>query len=315
MTDIIKPGSPEWLKLITPSKVPSILGVSRWKSQRELWLEMSGIIEPAPITEARQDDFDYGHACELAAREYWLYKTNGGPADGNGWRLSRGEVQLRNELLPFPNLATVDLRASIGSKRRCVEVKTARSLEEWGDDGSGEVPQDYAAQAMTQMLITGWREQADLVLWPQYGKPRIYVIEWDQDVADWIVERCVAWVASLAANEPPPLDDSVSCYEAMRRLHPDIDGTEVEVPPHMARAVLDWHREAEGAEKRLRGHKTELLELMGNAKTAVCEGIKIAGRQPGARGAVSLVIAKKNYDALFERHPYPELTTTTEEIA
>lgn len=309
MTDIIKPGSPEWLKVITPSKVPSILGISRWKSQRELWLEMAGIIEPAPITEAKQDDFDYGHAVELAAREYWLYKANGGPSDGNGWRLSRGEVQVSNDDLPFANLATVDLRASIGSKRRCVEVKTARSLEEWGDDGSGEVPQDYAAQVMTQMLITGWHEQADLVLWPQYGKPRIYVVEWDLDVAVWIIEECVKWCASLVTKEPPPLDDSVSCYEAIRRLHPDIDGSEVEVPPHMARQVLDWHRESTGAEKTFRGRKTELLELMGNAKTAVCDGIKIAGRQPGRGGSVSLVIAQKNYDALFERHPYPELTT------
>lgn len=311
----IKPGSLEWLKIITPSKVPSILGVSRWKSQRELWLEMAGIIEPAPISEAKQDDFDYGHAVELAAREYWLYKANRGLEDGKGWRLSRGEVQYSDPDLPFGNLATVDLRASIGSKRRCVEVKKSRSLEEWGDDGTGVVPQDYAAQVMTQMLITGWHGQADLVLWPQFGMPRIYVIEWDQDVADWIVEQCVAWTESLAAKEPPPLDDSVSCYEAIRRLHPDIDGSEVEVPPELARGVLDWHRESEGAEKRLRGHKTELLELMGNAKTAVCDGIKIAGRQPGTRGSVSLVIAKKNYEALFERHPYPELTTTTEEIA
>ncbi len=311
----IKPGSPEWLKIITPSKVPSILGISRWKSQRELWLEMAGIIEPAPITEAKQDDFDYGHAVELAAREYWLYKANRGLPDGTGWRLSRGEVQMLNTALPFDNLATVDLRASIGSKRRCVEVKKSRSLEEWGDDGSGVVPQDYAAQVMTQMLITGWHEQADLVLWPQFGMPRIYVVEWDQDVADWIVERCVAWSASLAANEPPPLDDSVSCYEAIRRLHPDIDGSEVEVPPALARQVLDWHRELGQTEKTARSRKTELLELMGEAKTAVCDGIKIAGRQPGRGGSVSLVIAQKNYEALFERHPYPELSMTTEEIA
>lgn len=302
MTDMIKPGSPEWLKVITPSKVPSILGVSRWKSQRELWLEMAGLIEPAPISEAKQDDFDYGHAVELAAREYWLYKTNGGPADGNGWRLSRSEVQVRNQALPFDNLATVDLRASIGSKRRCVEVKTARSLEEWGDDGSGEVPQDYAAQCMTQMLITGWHEQADLVLWPQYGKPRIYVVEWDQGVADWIVERCVEWVESLAMNEPPPLDDSVSCYEAIRRLHPDIDGSEVEVPIGLASTLLGWNDRLAEAEKATRGHKTELLDLMGQAKTAVCEGIKVADRRPGRGGSVSLYLAPKNYPALLERH-------------
>jgi hypothetical protein len=53
---------------------------------------------------------------------------------------------------------------------------------------------------------------------------------------------------------------------------------------------------------------------MGNAKTAVCDGVKIAGRRPGRGGSVSLVVEQKNYEALFERHPYLELTLTTEDL-
>ncbi|WP_165587388.1 YqaJ viral recombinase family protein, partial [Mycobacteroides abscessus] len=178
---MIEPGSPEWLSIITPSKVPSILvdqhgtTISRWKSQYTLWHEMAGITAPAPISEARQDDFDYGHACELAAREYWKFKNP-------DWRISQGEVQISNPDLPFPNLATIDLRGSRGSLRRVVEVKTARDLGEFGDDGSGEIPRDYAAQILMQMLITGWHDTADLVCWAQYGKPRIYHVEWDAQI-------------------------------------------------------------------------------------------------------------------------------------
>ncbi len=54
------PGSPEWLQLITASKIPSILGISRFKSQFSLWHEMAGNVETEPISKAQQDDFDYG---------------------------------------------------------------------------------------------------------------------------------------------------------------------------------------------------------------------------------------------------------------
>lgn len=302
---MIEPGSPEWLKIITPSKVPSILGISRWKSQYTLWHEMAGIIEPAPISEARQDDFDYGHACELAAREYWKFKNP-------GWRISQREVQISNPDLPFPNLATVDLRGSRGATRRVVEVKTARDLGEFGDDGSGEIPRDYAAQILMQMLITGWHETADLVCWAQYGKPRIYHVEWDAEIADAVVSHCVLWVRALADGIKPALDNTISTYETVKALHPDIDGSTVEVPAELACQVLDWSRELQATEKTVRGLKTQLLDLMGNARIAEAAGIKVADRRPHGRGGVALALAPKNYDALREVHPYPQFNSELE---
>lgn len=292
---MIEPGSPEWLKVVTPSKVPSILGISRWKSQYTLWHEMAGVIEPAPITAARQDDFDYGHACELAAREYWKFKNP-------GWRISQGEVQCSNDDLPFANLATIDLRGSRGSLRRVVEVKTARDLGEFGDDGSGELPRDYAAQVLMQMLITGWHETADLVCWAQYGKPRIYHVEWDAELAEWLIAECVEWMKSLEAGEKPPLDNTVSTYETVRAMHPDIEkGTEVQIPPAEAYELLTADGTLKAAEKQLRGQKTALLDQMRDAQYAMVGDIKIADRRPHAKGSVALVLATKNIQQLSDQ--------------
>lgn len=282
MTTFIAPGSSEWLKLITPSKVPSILGVSRFKSQYTLWHEMAGLVEPSPISEGQQDDFDYGHAAEMAAAEYWKYKNP-------GWLISRGEVQLSNEALPFPNLVTVDRRGVRGSHRRVVEVKTARDLEEWGDEGSGETPADYAAQVSAQMVFTGWTKQAgNIVLWPQYGKPKIYVVEFKPAVAEWIVNECVAWMESLRTLTPPPLDDSVTCYETVKALHPDIDGTDAPIDPELAAEFLRADREEKDAKQRARGYKTKLLDAMGNARVAKVGDVKIANRRPNSHKGVSL---------------------------
>lgn len=281
VTDKAEPGSPEWLKLITASKIPSILGISRFKSQFSLWHEMAGNLPSEPIGTAQQDDFDYGHAVELAAGEYWRFKNP-------GWRLSRGEVQYTDDGFEFGNAATIDGRASRGSLRRIAEIKTARDLAEWGDDGSGEVPADYAAQVIWQQRVTGFTAPANIVLWPQYGKPKIYVIEYSAQLAAAIVAAVRKWNASLAAGEPPELDDTISTYETVRRLHPEIDGREVQLDPDLAADYLTAVADDKEITKRLRGLKTRVLDVMGNAQTAVVIDLKIATRTPGRGDSVSL---------------------------
>lgn len=276
----LEPGTPEWTRTITASKIPAILGISRWTSQYAMWHQMAGnTVEE--ISEPKQDNFDYGHAVEVAAAEYWKFRNP-------GWRLSRGEIQFKRGDLPFANAATIDRRASRGSRRRIVEVKTARSLEEWGDDGSGNTPADYTAQVIWQQFITEWHVPADLVLWPQYGMPRIYTIEYDSRIAEVIVDRAYEWHKSLLAGEPPELDNTVATYETVKQLHPDIDGSSVEVDPELALHFIGWHQEQKDTNKTVTGLKSRLLDAMGDAQYATCNGQKIADRRPGRGGSVSL---------------------------
>lgn len=276
----LAPGSPEWLRTITASKIPAILGISRWNSQFALWHQMAGNITEQ-ISEPKQENYDYGHAAELAAAEFWKYRNP-------GWRLSREEVQYSRSELPFANAATIDRRASRGKKRRVVEVKTARDLAEWGDDGSGECPADYAAQVIWQQFITGWHDVANIVLWPQYGMPRIYDIEYNPRIAEAIVERAHAWQQSLVEGVAPELDESVSTYEAVKQLHPDIDGSSVEINAKLANRFICWHQEQKQTNKTVTGLKSELLAAMGNAQYAMCNGQKIADRRPSRGDSVAL---------------------------
>ncbi|RYE43678.1 MAG: hypothetical protein EOP24_27520 [Hyphomicrobiales bacterium] len=281
------PGTEAWQTLLTPSKVPPILGISRWQSQYTSWQIEAGNVSPEPISDSKQDDFDYGHAAELAAAEYWKFKNP-------GWRLSRREVQYFDDALPFPNAATIDRRASRGSRRKIVEIKTARDLNEYGDDGSGEVPADYAAQIITQQRITGFTDPADLVLWPQYGKPRIYTVEYNPDVAEAIIRTVIAWQKGIAAGVPPALDDSVSTYETVKRMHPDIDGREVQLDQVLAADFLTAVAEEKAIKKRLRGLKTRVLDAMGTAETALVYREVIATRSPHGSGGTQI---KANADA------------------
>lgn len=257
---MLTPGSPEWLRTITPSKVPAILGISRYQSQYALWHEMAGNVVRDEPDAGLQEVFDEGHALEAAARVLWLRQHP-------GWRASRGEVQYVRDDLTFPAAATLDLRACRGRLRRIVEVKSARSLEEWGDDGSGIVPADYWTQVQAQMGISGIHT-ADLVLWPTYGRPRTYPIKWDPEAWVRIISRCAHWHRSLAADEPPELDDTLATYETVRKLHPDIRDEEVVIDGDLA----DEARYVTATIKRLKrqetGVKSRLLDAMAGARVA-----------------------------------------------
>lgn len=283
---IIAPGSPEWQGIITPSKVAAILGVSRFESPYRLWHRMKGLVDPDPP----KDIFDIGHDYEPAAANRWLRKNP-------GWRLSRGEVQIVADAsqFGFPAAATLDRRGVRGRARRVVEFKTARHVEEWGDELTDECPEDYAAQVMAQMLITGWTKYpAHLLVLTAFFGDHVYEIPFDQDVAAWIVERCRAFWDSLAGDEPPDLDDTVATYECVRALHPEIDGSEIQYDAEAGWRVLQFAVDLKENERVLREAKTRLLDAMGNAQTAKVGDIKLADRRPNGKGSVSLYLATKN---------------------
>lgn len=60
ITDPPRPGTPEWRRIVSASKVPAILGLSRWQSPLSMWLKMRGDIEPTPPAAGQADRFLWG---------------------------------------------------------------------------------------------------------------------------------------------------------------------------------------------------------------------------------------------------------------
>ena len=68
MSTAFAPGSPEWARLVTASKVAGILGISPWDSQYKVWCVMAGLIPPDPENEAMRR----GNMLEDAILNWWL---------------------------------------------------------------------------------------------------------------------------------------------------------------------------------------------------------------------------------------------------
>lgn len=271
------PGTGEWRRRITPSKVPAILGVSPFTSPFALWHEMHGDIDPEPL---EGDHLDWGHMAEESLVRWWLLKNP-------GWRANKGEITYTNPDLPFPNLATLDRRAVRGRRYAIIECKTSRDMSKWGrPDQPDSVPMNYTAQVITQMGISGIREAYVVVL--GYGTPEIHQVPWEEDLWGLIVQRCIAWQQSLDDGAPPELDSSVATYDAVRGLHKLIEpGTTVEIDVEQARAYINAVHTAKQAEAEERLQKSLLLKQMGRAQKAMLGATTIATRRP-SRGKPAL---------------------------
>lgn len=287
----IVPGSEEHRKVISPSKVGAILGLSRWESPRSLWLRMKGLIPDMPP----KDAFDIGHDVEPYAANLWRRKNP-------GWLLSPSEVQfvVDPEHFGFPALVTVDRRRVRGRARGVLEIKLARDLsdmEKFGDDFTGDLPPDYFAQVLAEMLFTGWTEHPGhlLALGPYY-QHRIYEVTYDTETrneAAFMLAECRRFYASLSGDVPPDLDDSPATYDAIRAQHPDIEkDAEVELTSELAEEFLTATADLKIAESAARLAKSRVLDVMGCAQYASCNGTLIARRQPSSRGSVALYVAK-----------------------
>lgn len=286
----IQPGSEQHSRMISPSKVGAILGLSRWESEYRLWHRMKGLVPPEPP----KDAFALGHDIEPFAANLWRRKNP-------GWRLSPGEVQfvLDPDCFGFPAVVTLDRRASSGPHRRVLQVKLARDandLEKFGDDLSGDCPPDYWSQVLTEMVFTGFTTRPGhlLVLGPYY-RDRIYEVEYNEaaaDEADHMIEECRLFWQSLQGDEPPPLDDSIATYDCVRALHPEIDGTTVDLERDEMLAYAQARADFKTAEQILQLESTRLLTRMGQAQYAMLGDLQVARRQRGSKGGVAFYPSK-----------------------
>ena len=277
------PGTPEWRGMITASKVPVLLGLSPWSSPYALWHEMYGGVEP-PALEG--DHLRWGHIAEQSLVDWWL--------DANpGWQTNSGEITYHDPSLPFPNAVTLDRRARRGRRFHIIECKTTRDMDIWGRPGDPDsVPAHYLAQVIFQMGVSGIHEASVVVL--GYGTPEIHEVEWAPEVWASIVAACTRWHHTGVAGDPPPLDDRVATYDAVRGLHPDIDrDTDVQVDHDQAVALLDALEEEAAAKATVIAAKTRLLDQMGTARRALVGDTTIATRTPGRGDTITLRINRK----------------------
>lgn len=283
---VLEPGSTEWQKLVTPSKVAPILGISPYTDQYSQWHRMAGHLERETVTDAMRR----GTFHESAVLREFFYQHPELRHVPN----SNKTVQVADWLAATPDaLATVKALDNWQGPNDLilVEIKTADNWDEWGQKGTDEIPEHYRAQVIMCAHVVKADAIRVFVCGP-YWEYREYVVDPDPELAEAILTRCRAFWESVQSGEEPELSSTLASFETWAKVaDPTAGEGDAEISPELAVNYLAAH----AAEKALPGYKAQIVNALQatGAKVAVCQGHKIAQRQRSSSGGATIAAARK----------------------
>ena len=286
-----EPHSDEWHDLrangIGASEIAVILGLNPWSSPFALWHAKAGNVEP---DRAGNASTYWGWLHEPTIADEW--------ARLHPWAdVQRCGSYARHDdpwMTASPDRLVVDGETTVA----VLEVKTARAADDWGPDGSDEIPVYYRAQVVQQMHVmevpVGY--VAALIGGSDF---RCYTIDYDPDEAQVLVDAGRAFWQSIADGVPPPIDGSESTGATIRRLHPDVDDADAIVPAELADEYRAAVADAKAADAVKASATNRLLAALGSARVAIDpDGRKVATRS---------VSVPKRFDRDGLRREYPDI--------
>lgn len=178
-------------KGIGGSDAGAVLGVSKWKTPYQLYLEK---------TSDEISDFDnpamfWGRTLEPIIRQRY------------------SDVTGRSVIVPALNIIHPKydfIRANVDgiADDRILEIKTSRSDIGWGEEGSDEIPDEYACQVQHYMMVTGF-VMADVAVLIGGSDFRLYEVPADKELQEIMMEReNEFW--QMVINRTPPDPETIS---------------------------------------------------------------------------------------------------------
>jgi putative phage-type endonuclease len=172
------------------SDAAAVLGLSRWRSPLDVYLEKTGTDVEITDTPAMY----WGRRLERVILEAYVEQTGVAvDAPVGVYRM------LRSSTRPWQIYSPDGMAAD-----RLVEIKTARTAEGWGEPGTDEVPDDYAIQVQHGMAVTGL-PRCDVAVLIGGSDFRVYTVERDNAlIADLIAAEAAFWQRVERRDPPPP---------------------------------------------------------------------------------------------------------------
>lgn len=216
------------------SDVAAVLGVSKWKTPYQLWLDKTS----DTVTEKENDLLHFGSVLEqVIADEY---------ARRNNVKVLRRNQMYRHAEHP-ELIANID-RYIVGGK--ILECKTCNAFAsaKFGEGGD-EVPDEYLLQVQHYMHVTGYHS-ADLAVLIGGNEYRQFSLKYDADLAHYAADKCVEfWNDYVVPQVPPPAtanDDLVRYYNAKA-------GATITATEEIA-TLIDEYKRLKGVEKEVKAN-------------------------------------------------------------
>lgn len=251
----------EWLedrrKGIGGSDVATILGLNKYKSAYQLWLEKTGQIE---LEQTESEPAYWGTALEpLAAKRF---------SDITGKKVRRRNQIFEHSHYPFLR-ANID-RDVIG-ENAILECKTASVYlsDEWTGE---EVPAAYLCQIQHYMnvLDADYCYMAVLI----GGQKFIWKkIERDADLINLIEKQLIYfWETNVIGMVEPPIDGSDATSDFLKERYKDINENETQLPKRfddLIHSRIDLKRSEKEIKKEIKRVENELVQELGKRDASI----------------------------------------------
>lgn len=204
------------------SDVAALLGLSRWRTPLQVWLEKTGRETYEPDA-AAQERMRWGTVLEdVIAREYARLTVR--PLQRIRTLLVHPEVQFAAAHLDRVRLDRQDTRARWTGSRivgadAVVEIKTASERATgWGTPGTDEIPDEYILQVQWYMGIARLPIAIVPVL---FGGQRMeeYIVRQDAGLFASTLEEVKDWWQRHVVTDVPPPPTSEAEVRALYRAH------------------------------------------------------------------------------------------------
>jgi putative phage-type endonuclease len=255
-------------KYIGGSDIGAILGLSRFRSPLEVWMEKTGKetkrLDSLPL---RFGSF----AEEFVAIEY---------ARATGFELIHDESIYIHPEHSYMS-AHIDrfvLEDGSSSPTRILECKTANpfSSVDWGEIGSDEVPMSYLCQCIWYMAITNIN-QVDLAVLFGNSDFRIYEIARDMELENTILQKASSfWEDYVLKDMPPPAQSEADCQTLFSKGDPAKSVQAKAQTLELTKRLQALNSEIDVREEEISSIKQSIMNQMGEAESLLYQGKVLA---------------------------------------
>ena len=270
-------------KYLGGSDIGAILGVSKYRTALDVWLEKTGrIVNKVDNLPVRFGSF----AESFVASEY---------ASQTGYALTHSEAGVAHPTYSFMvgHIDRFVFNSSFDSPieseplfnidgscaaTHLLECKTASPFNQsdWGELGTDEVPMSYLVQCLWYLAITNL-ERCDVAVLFGNSDFRIYEVYRDKELEDLIISKVAAfWNGYIQADTPPPAQSEAD-YQLLFKK--EVSGKAIEADP----AIFDLTSKLQQLNGEIKSKEVEISQIkqaimghMGEAELLTYQGQVLA---------------------------------------
>lgn len=251
----------EWLEErrtgVTGTDIAAIVGLSPWRTPLDVYHDKTTKAPPSQ----ENSNMLWGKLQEGIIADYYAH-THGVTLENPGL--------IRSKDIPY-FIGTPD--RIITETGDILEIKTGEifTANEWGDEGSNNIPDHYYLQVMWYMMITG-KKRAQVAVKLGSATYKEYTVPYDERVADRLtVAATDFW--KCVQDKREPLDADGRKFHASYLKDCKDNGTIVEIPTDMiviAKCLIEADMKLKEAEKEKETYRRKFEALIGD--NSGCEG-------------------------------------------